>query len=948
MFAVFWNCLFACLVVFVPNGSALVAVNPLFSDGLVLQTNNRAGFRPFIYGTASPNEQVTITGSLIGAPYSTQADGNGTWEIQTNPSNEFTANYSAKISGSTNATYAIEINNIRIGDVFICVGSDNMGVAMKDIENATAELEKSNKYNRIRIAQIPTINSNTPSNMIDNSKNLNIKWQVANSDTLPSFSAVCYLTVQKLFDIYGESDYNMGVIQASVDKSTLNCWMPQSAIKNANTLCKDNDRNSNSKGKKSIFGVGAGAGATDSSSVCNDSTLFNGMINPLIDQTYRSMIFYSGENEISSTNYGCKMGLTFNTMRDLYAAGDFSIGVIGSSSYDDNSTTFGELRNEELEILPRYNGTCFITSLTSTYDLGNRTNIVTRHKATIAERTALKLARIGPVIYYDHNSSIYDGPMIANALINTGGTGANEVLLNFTNLGVTNGDALELRDTLDCKSCCKADNVFEISRDNSSWYPISNYSVSTHDSSMILLISPIAIDNSTVYYIRYGFSSFVECAIYRQGSTIPSQAPFVVSAQNEDQKKQQQREQEKEQKLQESQKLAQMSAGAVKQGGNVALTPPMGFNSWNFAHCNMDERLVKQTAMVMRDSGLLDAGYEYINLDDCWQTDRTHSSNINEQVIIPDSVRYPSSMLEISNYLNELGFKFGIYTARKKYTCQSRYGSYMHEMIDVITYCNWNISYIKVDSCKGTDYSHPNQSWVKFRDAIDHNCSHPIVLSVESCSTVSGCGQWIGKLANLWRTTGDVQDNWASIMSNADNTEKMYSIAGPGHWNDPDMLQIGNPGLSINEERVQLSLWSIMASPLLIGTDLNSISNDSLNVLLNKEVIAVNQDVLGMQGHKHVSNTSGTEIWYRMLKNNAMAVALLNRDSTDTFDISVNLTTINATVFNRDTNHVSHVTVRDLWAHQDLDNVTNFVFVAQGVEPHSCTMIKVVPYYDST
>eukprot|EP01084_Bolivina_argentea_P159301 277447_1 len=859
-----------------------VKVNELFSDGLILQTNKQDGVRSFIYGTAAPNEAIKIGGNIQGAPYLINADSKGDWKVEINPSTNFGTIMTVNIIGENNN---ITIKNVKMGDVFLCVGADNMAYPMSDIFNASQHIANSKHYPRIYFTQIPTINANEPQTQFHQS----IKWQQANPNTISSLSALCYLSAQKLLQMYG-NNLNMGLIQVSVPQSTLNCWMSSQAIKQSSNQCKTD------------YKIDTTAAAT----VCNDSTLFNGMISPLTQQTYRSGIYDGNINDIIA-NYGCKWGIMINNYRDLFGNGDYPFVYIQASSVNSNNNAIGSLRMEQATDEPIANGTVDTTAMILSYDLGNKTSFIQNHKFEISQRVGLKLARIAPVLIYDHNQSLYNGPIINNINSENG-----KIILNFTNLGQYNNAKLQLNPTLDCTQCCKAQNVFQVSNDSKIWVNTTLYNVNSNN----LLVLQSNIINPM--YVRYAYTNFVECAVFRDGLSIPA-APFVlkITTKNVD-------------------IISENFKHEISLGARAALTPPMGFNHWNFAHCNIDERISIKVAQFMVDSGLRDAGYEYFNLDDCWQTDRVYST----QEIIPDSVRFPSGMKILSEKMKSIGMKFGVYTARKQYTCQGRYASYMHETIDVNTYCNWGVSYIKVDGCKGKDYQYPNQSWIKFRNAIDecyNKTGNDMVLSVESCGSTTGCGQWVGNIANMWRTGGDIQDNWKSVMGNADHTQGMYSIAGPGHWNDPDMLEIGNPGLSLNEQKVHFSLWAIMASPLLIGTNLLEINNDSLNILLNKEVIAVNQDVLGKQGHKLVANTSGTEVWFRSLVNNNVAVCLLNRMSTGSADITVKFSDVGIA------STVKSVSVRDIWQHKDIGHVTTGEYTANKVPYHDCIMLKLTP-----
>ena len=248
-------------------------------------------------------------------------------------------------------------------------------------------------------------------------------------------------------------------------------------------------------------------------------------------------------------------------------------------------------------------------------------------------------------------------------------------------------------------------------------------------------------------------------------------------------------------------------------------------------------------AQAFEDLGLKAAGYEYINLDDCWQVARRKNGSI-----IENPATFPSGMKAIADAVHAKGLKFGLYTAHGTHTCQRRPGACQHEAIDAQTYCDWGLDYLKIDGCSGCPTA-SNVSWDIFRksfDACTAKSGRFMTESVESCGSVTGCGQWIAGIANLWRTGGDIQANWKSILGNAATNNRMASVANthPGHFNDADMLQVGNVGVSDIEGASHFAIWCIMGAPLLIGTDLIHASNATLATLTAAELIAVNQDHL--------------------------------------------------------------------------------------------------------
>ncbi len=356
----------------------------------------------------------------------------------------------------------------------------------------------------------------------------------------------------------------------------------------------------------------------------------------------------------------------------------------------------------------------------------------------------------------------------------------------------------------------------------------------------------------------------------------------------------------------------------------LALTPPMGWNSWNHFGCNVSESLIRETADSMAANGMRDAGYKYVVIDDCWQVARAADGTI-----IADSTRFPHGIAALADYVHSKGLKFGIYTDAGTKTCQGRPGTYGHEVQDARTYAAWHVDYVKEDWCNASGLDAPTQ-YAKFRDALAHS-GRKIVFSI--CEW--GHNQpwdWAPKTGNLWRTTEDIEDKWPSMLTNLDISAQHSKIAGPGAWNDPDMLEVGNGGMTDGEYRAHFSMWAMMAAPLLAGNDVRTMSAATKAILLNPEVIAVDQDSLGAQGVIVWEPTPELQVWSKRLHDGSIAVALLNR-STAPAKISAN--------FWRAGLHVGSASVRDLWAHADLGTFKNEY--ATTVAAHAVVMIRVKP-----
>lgn len=274
----------------------------------------------------------------------------------------------------------------------------------------------------------------------------------------------------------------------------------------------------------------------------------------------------------------------------------------------------------------------------------------------------------------------------------------------------------------------------------------------------------------------------------------------------------------------------------------LGITPQMGWNSWNKFACNIDENLIVQTMDAIVDTGLAAAGYNYVNLDDCWQVSRDADGNI-----VADPQKFPRGMKYLADYAHSKGLKFGLYSDAGEKTCQGRPGSLGFEEKDAQMYARWEVDYLKYDNCFNTGTS-PKIRYPPMTKALN-NTGRPIFFSMCEWG-VEDPATWAKEYGNSWRTTGDIQDSWKSMISIIDQNDKWHSYAGPGGWNDPDMLEVGNGGMTIDEYKVHMGLWCLVKSPLLIGCDITKLTPEIKDILMNPEVIAVNQDKLGIQGHK--------------------------------------------------------------------------------------------------
>jgi alpha-galactosidase len=351
---------------------------------------------------------------------------------------------------------------------------------------------------------------------------------------------------------------------------------------------------------------------------------------------------------------------------------------------------------------------------------------------------------------------------------------------------------------------------------------------------------------------------------------------------------------------------SQMMPDAAK----LAPTPPMGWNSWNAFGAQVDDSKVRATAEAMVSSGLRDAGYQYINLDDTWEGERDSKGVLHPNKKFPD-------MKALADFIHSKGLKFGIYTAPSPKTCGGYEGSFGHVEQDAQTFASWGVDYLKYDLCgyRQTIYAQAKgnidlqnklltEVYAQMKHALDKT-GRPFVYSL---SPGMG-GMWlVGQAAgaNLWRTTADIEANYERIALIGFGQAGLSKFAGPGHWNDPDMLEVGNGKLTSDESKTHMSLWALLAAPLLAGNDLVHMSQQTLEILGNKEVIAVDQDPLGIQGDR-VNEVGPLEIWAKPLSQNAKAIGMFNR-AISPMKMTLNLSDIG----------LKRAHLRDLWLHKDL------------------------------
>lgn len=345
---------------------------------------------------------------------------------------------------------------------------------------------------------------------------------------------------------------------------------------------------------------------------------------------------------------------------------------------------------------------------------------------------------------------------------------------------------------------------------------------------------------------------------------------------------------------------------------DLAPTPPMGWMTWNYFGTDINENIIREIADAMVANGMVKAGYDHIMIDDGWQGGRDNKNNI-----IPDPRKFPSGIKALADYVHSKGIKLGIYSDAAQLTCAGYTASLGFEDQDAKTFASWGIDYLKYDYCHApSDSNTAKIRYKKMADAL-RNSGRPITFSI--CEW-GGRQPWFwaaGVGGQLWRTTGDIRDSWKSMMYNLDINAKLDAFAGPGHWNDPDMLIVGlrgskgpagdldGTGCNDIEYQSNMSLWCIMASPLIATNDIRNMNEEAKKILLNDEAIAIDQDELGKQGERKIAD-SVWNVFVKPLANGEVAIAILNRSNA----------TQNASFELKDLGLNGKYEIRDLWQHK--------------------------------
>lgn len=375
---------------------------------------------------------------------------------------------------------------------------------------------------------------------------------------------------------------------------------------------------------------------------------------------------------------------------------------------------------------------------------------------------------------------------------------------------------------------------------------------------------------------------------------------------------------------------------------NIANTPPMGWNSWNTFKTDISEQLIKDIADAYTTYGLKEAGYQYIVIDDGWmEMERDAQGNL-----VPNAKKFPNGIKTVVDYVHEKGLRFGIYNCAGAKTCAGYPGSRGHEYQDARTYASWGVDYLKYDWCN-TEKLNAEGAYVTMRDAL-YAAKRPMVFSI--CEWGDNMPWLWGKeIGHLWRTTGDIANCWNceddhgtwsswGVLRIVNMRKDIRQYSGPGHWNDPDMMEVGN-GMSTSEDRAHFSLWCMLAAPLMMGHDVRSMKKETLEILTNTEVIAIDQDTLGVEGFRYTV-TDSVEVWVKPLVNEQWAVCFLNLKKEDTqfsfnwADHSV-ADELSKKVLNTKNKQYK---IRDLWTKRDVGTTKQRLTVP--IKSHDVVMLK--------
>jgi alpha-galactosidase len=379
--------------------------------------------------------------------------------------------------------------------------------------------------------------------------------------------------------------------------------------------------------------------------------------------------------------------------------------------------------------------------------------------------------------------------------------------------------------------------------------------------------------------------------------------------------------------------LLTVNNGSAQKFANLALTPPMGWNSWNVFQTNINEKMIKEIADAMVSSGMQKAGYTYLVLDDGWMAMERDAKGD----LVADPKKFPAGMKALADYIHAKGLKFGLYNCAGTKTCAGYPGTRGYEYQDARFYASQDVDYLKFDWCS-SDGLNAKEAYTTMSKAI-RLAGRPLIFSLCEWGN-NKPWEWAKEVGQLWRTTGDIFDcfdctknngSWSAhgVMKILDMQHNLRIYAGPGHWNDPDMLEVGNGGMNPSENRAHFSMWCMLAAPLISGNDLRKMSKETSDVLTNTDAIAVNQDSLGIQGFRYAMKDS-VEIWFKPLSRNNWAVCFLNRSlHPQKVEFNWKSEMVNDTFSNRQLDASKNVfKIKDLWSKKEFGTTNEILKVS--------------------
>eukprot|EP00937_MAST-01D_sp_MAST-1D-sp2_P002350 g2350.t1 len=781
-----------CVVVLVTVASGAVRMPAHFGDNMVLQSNYESGVRAFLNGWATPGELVTVTaptGPAVSKPhyYYATAAADGSWRVQLNPPglhlNIGAASCNITVRGSAGGP-AIVARDVYYGDVWLCAG----GAAMAAPLAAPAGVADAPLPPNLRVFTVGGNSSAAGGGGGGWLSAANPKHAAA----LKSASRLCLLSAAQFLRAFPKpSTRKLGLIVAATARDgEVREWMPAGSA----VACDG--------------GAGDGEGDGD-----DDGTHYHSLVKPLVDTSLRAALLSIAAPLAGTTrHHACLFGSLINAWRDAGPNGDYAFAFaqqqpqLGAEANDANASAVALAQSASLPraALGGTNASAVFASapmvdtsgMAATADLGATAAGGGGDAAPIARRLALAVVHAA---FAKQPASAFSGPrptaaawLSAPEAATSGALGRSSThsfSLHFAAPAVLPGK-LQLSGAAGCAGvdlrlcpgiepdallqCADADVTLDSDgvslRAEVPAGPAAAVVAAAQQRggsgarALAVLMSRPRPGQCLLSSTASNFSVAVSAVAIAPASLLqrpptPSPTPLVT-------------------------RLANASSFA---------TPPLGWNAWNAFHCDVSERLVMAMADALAAAGLSER-YRYLNLDDCWMVDRDADGNIT-----PDPVRFPSGIKALVDYVRSKGLRFGIYQAPGATTPQGRPGLLGHEARDVATFCEWGVSYLKLDA-KGST----RQGWEKVRAAIDE-CAQPMYLQVAFCKSVAACEGWMPSLANGWRTSADAQANWASVMGNVDATEPLWALAGPtgpigGHWNDADLLEVGQAGALNAEE----------------------------------------------------------------------------------------------------------------------------------------------------